>query len=47
MINDGLRKIIKPYYLTLQELMCKMAERTTKDSAFTIETVAGKTTFSL
>lgn len=47
MINDELRKIIEPYYPTLQELMCKLAERTTKDSTFIIETVAGKITFSL
>lgn len=47
MINDELRKIIEPYYPTLQELMCKLAERTTKDSTFTIDTVAGKITFSL
>lgn len=47
MINDELRKIIEPYYSTLQELMCKLAERTTKGSTFTIETIAGKITFSL
>lgn len=47
MINDELRKIIEPYYPTLQELMCKLVERTTKGSSFTIETVAGKITFSL
>lgn len=47
MINDELRKIIEPYYLTLQELMCKLAERTTKGNILTIETVAGKITPSL
>lgn len=47
MINDELRKIIEPYYPTLQELMCKLSERDTKGSSFTIETVVGKITFSL
>lgn len=47
MFNGELKKIIEPYYPTLQELMCKLTERTTKGSSFTIETVAGKITFSL
>lgn len=47
MYSEEIKKIIEPYYPTLQELMCKLAERTTKDSSFTIETVAGKITFSL
>ena len=47
MINDKLRKIIEPYYPTLQELMCKLAERITKGNTLTIDTVAGKITFSL
>ena len=47
MISNELKKIIEPYYPTLQELMCKLAERTTKGSSFTIETVAGKITLSL
>lgn len=47
MYSEEIKKIIELYYHTLQELMCKLAERTTKDSTFTIETVAGKITFSL
>lgn len=47
MYSEEIKKIIDSYYTTLQELMCKLAERTTKGSSFTIETVAGKITFSL
>lgn len=47
MISNELKKTINIYYPTLQELMCKLAERTTKGSTFTIETIAGKITFSL
>ena len=47
MINDELRKIIDSYYPTLQELMCKLAEKTTKGNTLTIDTIAGKITFSL
>lgn len=42
MINDELRKIIEPYYPTLQELMYKLAERTTKGNELTINTAVGK-----
>lgn len=47
MISNELKKTINTYYLTLQELMWKLAERTTKGDTFTIETIAGKITFSL
>lgn len=47
MLNGELKKIIEPYYPTLQELMCKLAERTTKGNILNIDTVAGKITFSL
>lgn len=47
MISNELKKIIDSYCPTLQELMCKLAERTTKGDTFTIETIAGKITFSL
>lgn len=47
MISNELKKIIEPYYPTLQELMCKLAEKTTKGNTLTIDTVAGKITFSL
>ena len=47
MISNELKEIIDTYYPILQELTCRLAERTTKGSTFTIETVAGKITFSL
>nr|DAP88767.1 MAG TPA: hypothetical protein [Crassvirales sp.] len=47
MISNELKKIIDSYYPTLQELMCKLAERITKGNTLTIDTVAGKITFSL
>lgn len=47
MINGELKKIIDTYYPTLQELTCRLTERTTKGSSFTIDTVAGKITLSL
>lgn len=47
MISNELKKIIEPYYPTLQELMCKLAERTTKGNTLTIDTIAGKIAFSL
>lgn len=47
MYSEEIKKIIDSYYHTLQELMCKLAERTTKGNTLTIDTVAGKITFSL
>lgn len=47
MYSEGIKKIIDFYYPTLQELMCKLSERTTKGNTLTIDTVAGKITFSL
>ena len=47
MYSEEIKKIIDFYYPTLQELMCKLAERTTKGNTLTIDTVAGKITFSL
>lgn len=47
MISNELKKIIDSYYPTLQELMCKLAERITKGDILNIATVAGKITFSL
>lgn len=47
MLNGELKKIIEPYYPILQELMCKLAERTTKGNTLTIDIIAGKITFSL
>ena len=47
MISNELKKIIDSYYPTLQELMCKLAERTIKGNTLTVDTAAGKITFSL
>lgn len=47
MINGELKKIIDTYYPIVQELTCRLAERTTKGDTFTIKTIAGKITFSL
>ena len=46
MISNELKKIIDSYY-PLQELMCKLAERIIKGNTLTVDTAAGKITFSL
>lgn len=47
MYSEEIKKIIDFYYPTLQVLMYKLAERTTKGDTLTIDIVAGKITFSL
>ena len=47
MYSEEIKKIIDSYYPTLQELMCELFKRTTEGSILTIETIAGKITFSL